>query len=62
MRSIMAGAFLARNVNEGMPRFWPVEDLAELADGPTGVGGLRGVAVYLLVTRSIVLTEAEKRQ
>jgi hypothetical protein len=42
--------------------FWPVEEFAELTDGPTGCGEV--VRVYLLltsVTRSAVLTEADRR-
>jgi hypothetical protein len=41
-------------------RFWPVGELAELADGPTGCGEVsRGgcsCARYLSVTRTTVLT------
>ena len=45
--------------------FWPVKDLAELADGPTvcsaaAKGGWL-VAWNFRVTRSIVLLEAERR-
>ena len=43
-----------------MRGFWPVEDLAQLADGPTGCGELaRGGC--LIVTKSTALTEAERR-
>lgn len=43
-----------------MPGFWPVENLAQLEYGPSGCGELaRGGC--LIVTRSTVLTEAEKR-
>jgi len=44
--------------------FWPVEELAELADGPTGRGEVaRGGCsfVWNIVTRSPVLTGAERR-
>jgi hypothetical protein len=45
--------------------FWPAEELAGLADGPTGRGGVaRGgclLAWNLRVTRSTVLTAEEKR-
>ena len=44
---------------------WPVEDLTELAVGPTGCGEVaRGgcsFAFNFSVTRSRVLTEAERR-
>ena len=46
--------------------FWPVEDLEELADGPTGCGELaRGGCVLFWnfsVTRSAVLTEADRKE
>jgi len=46
-------------------RFWPVEELAELADGPDGCGEKAGggwlFAWNFSVTRSSVLTEAERR-
>ena len=46
-------------------RFWPVGDLAELADGPTGCGEVaRGGYLFvwnLNVTMSTVLREAETR-
>jgi len=42
-------------------RFWPVEELAELADGSTGCGEVaRGGCLFgwnFSVTRSAVLTE-----
>jgi len=45
--------------------FWPVEELAELAGGPTACGEMaRGgclCAWNFSVTRSPVLTEAERR-
>jgi len=45
--------------------FWPVEELAELADGPTGRGEVaRGGCSFawnFIVTRSTVLTGAERR-
>jgi hypothetical protein len=41
--------------------FWPVDELAELADGPTGCGEVaRGTYLFawnFSVTRSTVLTE-----
>jgi hypothetical protein len=44
--------------------FWPVEELAEVADGPTGCGEIaRGGCSFawnFSVTRSTVLTEAER--
>lgn len=43
-----------------MHGFWSVEDLAQLGDEPTGFGELsRGGC--LVVTRSSVVTEAERR-
>ena len=48
-----------------MHGFWPVEELAELADGPTGRGEVaRGGCSFAWnssVTRSTVLTGAERR-
>ena len=48
-----------------MHGFWPVEELAELADGPTGRGEVaRGGCSFawnFSVTRSPVLTGAERR-
>ena len=45
--------------------FWPVEELAELADGPTGRGEVaRGGCLFawnISVTRSPLLTGAERR-
>jgi hypothetical protein len=45
--------------------FWPVEELAELADGPTGCGEVaRGGCSFawnFSVKRSLVLTVAERR-
>jgi len=45
--------------------FWPVEELAELADGPTGRGevakGGCAFAWNISLTRSPVLTGAERR-
>jgi len=45
--------------------FWPVEVLAELADGPTGCGEVAmGGCIFVWnfsVTRTAILTEAEKR-
>ena len=48
-----------------MHSFWPVEEIVDLAAGPTGCGevtrGERRFAWNLNVTRSTVLTEAERR-
>ena len=42
-------------------RFWPVEDIADLVDGPTGCGDVaRGGGLFawnFTVTRSTVLSE-----
>jgi len=46
--------------------FWPVKNLAELAEGPTGCGKVaRGGCLFawnLSVTRTTVRTEAERRR
>jgi hypothetical protein len=45
--------------------FWPVEELAELANGPTGCGEeARGVCLFvwnLSVARSAVITREERK-
>lgn len=42
--------------------FWPVEESAVLADGPTGCGEVaRGGCCNFSVTRSTVLTAAKRR-
>ena len=49
-----------------MPGFWPVEEFAQLADGPTGCGAVaRGGCLFTCnfsLTRSTVSTEAERRR
>jgi hypothetical protein len=56
---------LYRNSYCTLLRFWPAGDLALLADGPTGCGeGARGGCLFVWnvsVTRSTVLTEAERK-
>jgi len=45
--------------------FWPVKELAELADGPAGCGDLASggclLALNFSVTRSTVSAETERR-
>ena len=58
--------YLLKNLSRhiALHGFWPVEELAVLADGPTGCGEVaRGGCVFawnLTVTRSTVFTEAER--
>ena len=54
-----------RRLYSAVHGFWPVEELAELADKPTGCGEVaRGGCLFawnIGVTRPALLTEAERR-
>jgi hypothetical protein len=64
-RSFVSVLFLRlsylRNLYSTLLRFWPVEDLTELADGPTGGGEVaRGGCLFGWNFSVAVLPEAER--